>query len=131
MDHCPHGMDLAWCYVCRIESSGVDPRAAWGLDEPGDDPGLVLRSGPMTTSQGAELRFLCEEFGFAFDEGLTEAETAVVIAGFRDDVPTESQRSTLAWLAEHTGEASDGGSTYGQARTRIRRLVALKGLKSA
>jgi hypothetical protein len=131
MERCGHGMDADWCYLCRIERSGVDPRAAWGLDALDVDGDPLLRTGPMRPSQNGFLRFLCEEFAEGFDDTLTEGEAELVVESFLDEPMTEAQARTLAWLAEHAAAPVDDGLTYGQARTQIRRLVALRGLKSA
>jgi hypothetical protein len=124
-------MDPGWCYLCRIDLSGVEPRAAWGLDAMDDDALTAGNTDPMTRSQAAYLRFLCEEFGYEFDQGLSAGDAAVVIESFMNEQPSDSQGRTLAWLSEHAGVPVETGLTYGQARTKIRRLVALRGLKSA
>jgi hypothetical protein len=124
-------MDADWCYLCRIERSGVDPRAAWGLDVIDDDGDPLLRTGPMLPGQERFLRFLCEEFSEGFDDTLNQGEAAVIVASFLDEPTSQSQARTLAWLSEHTGIPADDGLSYGQARTEIRRLVAIRGLKSA
>lgn len=131
MERCSHGMEPAWCYLCRIDASGVDPHSAWGLDaiDGVDDPGL--HPGPMRLGQSAYLRFLCGEFQEVFDASLTEGQAALVIESFLDESMDESQGRTLGWLSERAGAPADDGLTYGQARTKIRRLVALRGLKSA
>ena len=123
-------MDGAWCYRCRVESCGEDPRAAWGLDTAEHDDDLSL-IGPMTADQAAELRFLCAEFGEAFDPTLTEGEAAIVVGTFLDEPMSASQSATLAWLSERSGAEAPTGLTYGTARSAIRRLVALRGLRSA
>jgi hypothetical protein len=133
MERCQHGMERAWCYVCRIEDSGVDPHAAWGLDD-GDAPGVEdyeAYTDPMSPALAGYLRFLCDEFGVAFDGSLNEGEAAVVLISFLEEPASESQTRTLEWLAEHVGGDVVPGLTYGEARQRIRRLVALRGLKSA
>src|SRR3972149_6215667 len=71
MDHCAHGMDPGWCYLCRIDTSGLEPRAAWGLDAVNDDALKAGSTDPMTRSQGAYLRFLCDEFEHEFDPALS------------------------------------------------------------
>jgi hypothetical protein len=130
MDGCAHAMEPAWCYLCRIEASGADPATAWGvLDEP-DEP-WERRTGPMTLHQLGYLRFLCDEFAEGSDPSLTEGEATVVIQSFLDEPMSEDQERTLRWLIERVGAAFDGGLTYGQARSAIRRLVASRGLKSA
>jgi hypothetical protein len=130
MDGCAHGMEPAWCYLCRIEESGADPAAAWGvMDEP-DGP-WERRTGPMSMQQLGYLRFLCDEFAEGFDQSLTTGEASVVIESFLDESMSQDQERTLRWLAERGGAPFEGGLTYGQARSAIRRLVASRGLKSA
>ena len=68
------------------------------------------------------------EFNFGYDQTFTQQEAATVIAGFLVDVPTERQRQTIAAL---DGGATADGMTYAEARTKIRRMVALRGLRSA
>ena len=53
MEPCNHGMDAEWCYLCRIERSGVDPHAAWGLDVT-DDPtnGILTQTDHVRTAVG-------------------------------------------------------------------------------
>ena len=125
-------MDAAWCFLCRIDQSGVDPRAAWGLDAfdgPLDEAGDP--TDPMTDQQERHLRFLCEEFGVPFGDPLTRREAALALHRFAQGPMPETQKKTLAWLSERQGTSVDLAQTYGQARTTIRRLVALRGLKSA
>ena len=54
MEGCLHGMEPAWCFLCRIERSGADPRTAWSLNAWDDerDPG---RSSRPDESQPGEL----------------------------------------------------------------------------
>jgi hypothetical protein len=130
MERCQHGMDTAWCYQCRVEAAGEDARAVWGLETAEHEDDLEL-SGPMTPHQRAELRFLCAEFGEAFDGSLTEGEAAVVTGTFLDEPMSEPQRASLAWLSERAGAEAPDALTYGQARSVIRRLIALRGLRSA
>lgn len=133
MDACPHGMDAAWCYLCRIDASGADPRTAWGLDAldgPGEDDWEEF-TGPMTDAQAGHLRFLCREFGESFDGTLTEGQAALVIVSFLEEPMRETQARTLTRLCERAGTPLDPDLTYGEARTAIRRLVALRGLQSA
>jgi hypothetical protein len=133
MEPCEHGMEHAWCYVCRIEDSGVDPQVAWGLEDD-DAPGVDDYedfSEPMSATRVRYLRFLCEEFGVAFDASLTEGEAAVVTISFLEETMTESQARTLGWFAEHGNGTTDPALTYAAARQKIRRLVALRGLRSA
>jgi len=133
MDACPHGMDPAWCFLCRIDASGADPRVAWGLDafDGPDSEEWERRTDPMTEAQAGHLRFLCSEFGEAFDDSLTEGEASVVIDSFLEEPMCDAQARTLARLCEREGTPLDRDQTYAQARTSIRRLVALRGLKSA
>ena len=44
---------------------------------------------------------------------------------------TDSQARTMFFLSQVVGTQTDTGLTYGQARTKIRSLVAIRGLKSA
>jgi len=130
MEPCPHGMDPTWCYRCRLEASEEDPRAIWGLETAEHDADLAS-AGPMTRDQAAELRFLCGEFGETFDASLTEGEAAIVVGTFLDEPMSDPQRRTLTWLSERASAEPPGSLTYGQARSAIRRLVALRGLRSA
>ena len=124
-------MDIGWCYLCRLERSGVDPRTAWGLDVLDDEGDPLLRTGPMQPRQEGFLRFLCHEFATAFDDTLSEGEATLVVESFLDEPMSDEQARTLAWLATQAGVTVDEDLTYGQARTQIRRLVALRGLRSA
>ncbi|MGZ4149507.1 MAG: hypothetical protein ACXVQJ_05670 [Actinomycetota bacterium] len=130
-DACTHGLDAAWCYLCRIDGSGVPARVAWGLDDPDwiDDPSQL--PGPMDPDRAAYLRFLSGEYAEAFDETLTEGESVLLIESYLDERMTASQLVTLRELAAHASVAADEGLSYGQARYAIRRLVALRGLRSA
>jgi hypothetical protein len=133
MERCGHGMEPTWCYLCRIEASGVDPHVAWGLEDE-DGPTVddyETYTGPMSAARVRYLRFLCEEFGVAFDDTLNEGEAAVVTISFLEEPMTDPQARTLAWFADHGNGAGDPSLTYGEARQKIRRLVALRGLKSA
>jgi hypothetical protein len=127
MAACTHGMDAAWCYLCRVDDYGVDPRVLWGLALDEDLEALQERPGPMTEDLAGYLRFFCAEFGFGYDDTFNQQEAATVIDGFLGDAATASQRQTI--------EALGGGAldalTYGEARTKIRRMVALRGLRSA
>ena len=81
-------MEPAWCFLCRIERSGADPRIAWGLDARVDEGDPEDRPGPMTLAQASYLRFLCDEFGETFDASLTDvfkvqADIASQVAGAR------------------------------------------------
>ena len=132
MEQCHHGMEPAWCYLCRVETSGADPRSAWGLDLE-DSPGGAweLRRNPMTDGQSSYLRFLCTEFDEVFDPSLTEGEASVVIESFMGEPMSHEQTRTLAWLCEHSGAEMDPDLPYGKARAEIRRLAALRALRSA
>ena len=133
MEPCAHGMEQAWCYLCRIESSGVDAPVAWGLEDD-DAPGVddyESFTDPMSATRVRYLRFLCDEFDVPFDDTLTEGEAAVVTISFLEEPMTESQTRTLAWFADHGNGTTDPSLTYGVARRTIRRLVALRGLRSA
>ena len=126
-------MEPRWCYLCRIEASGVDPQVAWGLADE-DGPGVEdyeTFTEPMSAARVPFLRFLCDEFEIAFDDTLNEGEAAVVTISFLEEPMTESQARTLGWFADHGNGTSDPSLTYGEARQKIRRLVALRGLKSA
>jgi hypothetical protein len=123
-------MEPDWCYLCRVEASGADPAAAWGVLDGPDGP-WERRTGPMSLQQLGYLRFLCDEFAEGFDPSLTEGEASVVIQSFLDEKMSDGQAQTLRWLTERATVAFDGGLTYGQARSAIRRLVASRGLKSA
>jgi hypothetical protein len=130
MDGCSHGMEPAWCYLCRIEASGADPAAAWGVMDGADGP-WEGQTGPMTLRQLGYLRFLCDEFAEGFDPSLTEGEASVVIESFLNEAMSDGQGQTLRWLSERAGATFESGLTYAQARSAIRRLVAVRGLKSA
>lgn len=125
---CSHGMDAAWCYLCRVDGYGVDPQVLWGLALDDDLYELAQRAGPMDDDLAGYLRFFCEEFRFGYDETFTQQEAATVIDGFLADAPTASQRQTIAAL---DGGATVDDMTYAEARTKIRRMVALRGLRSA
>ena len=84
------------------------PRTAWGLNAWDDDRDPEERRGPMSIAQASYLRFLCEEFDEIFDPSLTDGESAIVVESFLDEPMTDLQ-----------------------ARTKIRSLVAIRGLKSA
>ena len=132
MDACRHGMDPAWCYLCHVEEIATDPVTAWCQDvvDVTDRPS-ESRRGPMTPSQAGYLRFLCDEFGETFDEGLTEGEADLVIGSFMGESMTARQARTLEWLCRRADDPFQPELTYGAARARIRRLVALRGLRSA
>ncbi len=131
MDACTHGMDTAWCYLCRVEGSGVAAQVAWGLEDPDwiDDPALF--PGPMDPSRAAYLRFLCGEHAEGFDDTLTEGESVLLVESYLGERMTASQLATLRALAAHASAPVDEHLTYGQARLAIRRLVALRGMRSA
>jgi hypothetical protein len=132
MDTCEHAMDRGWCYLCHVEAADVDPRAAWGLDvwDAPETP-WERRVAPMTPGQAGYLRFLCREFGEPFDDTLTEGEASVVVESFLDEPMSDRQARTLMWLCEKSGAPIASGLTYGEARGQIRKLVALRGLRSA
>ena len=131
MEGCVHSMEPAWCFLCRIERSGADPRTAWGLNAREDDRDPEDRPGPMTLGQASYLRFLCGEFEETFDPSLTDGQSAIVVASFLDEPMTDSQARTLFFLSQVVGTEADTGLTYGPARAKIRSLVAIRGLKSA
>ncbi len=94
-------MEPAWCYLCRIEASGVDPHVAWGLEDE-DGPSVEDYENftePMSAARIRYLRFLCDEFGVPFDDALNEGEAAVVTISFLEEPMTESQGRTLEWFA--------------------------------
>ena len=131
MERCAHGMEQQWCYLCRIDSSETDPRAAWGLDTWDDEGDPEDRIGPMTRARAGYLRFLCSEFGDTFDATLTDGESSIVLDSFLAEPMSESQARTLVFLSQLVGAEPEDDLTYGQARSKIRRLVAHRGLKSA
>ena len=120
-------MESEWCYLCRVDDFGVDPQILWGIALDEDLSDLRSDPGPMTSEVAGYLRFLCVEMGLGFDPTFTQRQAALVIDSFLVDPATSNQRETLAHLG--AGEADDLG--YGAARTKIRRLVALRGLRSA
>jgi hypothetical protein len=65
------------------------------------------------------------------DPSLTEGEATEVIHSFLDEAMSAGQERTLRWLTERTGAPFEGGLTYAQARSAIRRHVASRGLRSA
>jgi len=131
MERCAHGMEPDWCYLCRIESSGTDPRAAWGLDAWDDEGDPEDRIGPMAPARAGYLAFLCSEFGDTFDATLTEGESSIVLDSFLAERMSDSQARTLVFLSQLLGAEPETDLTYGQARSKIRGLVAHRGLKSA
>jgi hypothetical protein len=122
-----HGMEPGWCYLCRVEDCGVDPQIVWGIALDEDLPELRFAPGPMTPDVAAYMRFLCEELALQFDPTFTQREAAMVLQSFLTDPATPDQVRTL----EHLGEMEPIALTYGAARSKIRRLVALRGLRSA
>lgn len=127
MAQCTHGMESSWCYLCRVDHFGVDAQILWGVALDDDLAELQSDPGPMSADVADYLRFLCEEMGLGFDATFTQRQAALVIESFLRDPSTSSQQQTLAHLG--AGEADDLG--YGPARTKIRRMVALRGLRSA
>jgi hypothetical protein len=129
MDACAHGMDVAWCYLCRIDGFGVEPQVLWGIldhelaDEAHD-------AGPMVPELEGYLRFLCEELDLRFDPTFTQGEAARVIPSLLTDPASDAQERTLAALGEPVADGATGIS-YRDARSKIRRLIALRGLRSA
>ncbi len=122
-------MDAAWCYLCRVDQGGTDAHVLWGLAFDDDLELLETSTDPMSDDMSGYLRFLCDELHMRYDDTFTQGESAMVIQGLLTDPATTSQRQTVAALA---GESStDEALTYGQARTKIRRMVALRGLRSA
>jgi hypothetical protein len=104
---------------------------AWGLEDPDwiDDPAVL--PGPMDRDRAAYLRFLASEYREDFDETLTEGESVLLIESYLGEPMTPPQLETLRSLAAHASVALDEDLTYGQARMTIRRLVALRGLRTA
>jgi hypothetical protein len=132
MDLCAHAMDRGWCYLCHLDASDVEPRTAWGLDvwDAPEGP-WERRTEPMTSFQAGYVRFLCAEFGERFDDTLTEGEASVVVESFLGEPMSDRQARTLMWLCEKSGAPMAKDVTYGEARSQIRKLVALRGLRSA
>jgi hypothetical protein len=120
-------MDPTWCYLCRVEDVNVDPQILWGIALDDDLTELQAERGPMTPDVAGYMRFLCEEMGLRFDPTFTQHEAALVIESFLRDPATASQVQTL----EHLGSPDTDGLTYGEARSKIRRQIALRGLRSA
>ena len=54
-----------------------------------------------------------------------------MVESFLDEPMTDSQARTLFFLSQIVGTEADTGLTYGQARTKIRSMVAIRNLKSA
>src|SRR5262245_5906089 len=129
MAACAHGMDAAWCYLCRVDNEGTDPHVLWGLAFDDDLELLETSADPMSDDMAGYLRFFCDELGMRYDETFTLGEAALVIQGLLTDPATQSQRQTIAALA---GDGTNGHElSYSEARTKIRRMVALRGLRSA
>ena len=124
-------MDATWCYLCRVDAAGGDPQVLWGIALDDDLPSWTAETGPMPPPVAAYLQFLGPEVGLGFDPTFTLGEAARVIPSLLGDPANESQMQTLTWLAEHAGGDVGIDLTYGQARAKIRRLVALRGLRSA
>ena len=129
MGPCTHGMDAAWCYLCRIDGYGVESQVLWGIldDELADE---ARDRGPMVPELEGYLRFLCEELDLRFDPTFTQGEAARVIPSLLTDPASDSQERTLATLGEPIAEGA-AVITYGDARSKIRRLIALRGLRTA
>src|SRR5262245_27922049 len=127
MDTCAHGMDASWCYLCRIDGYGVEPQVLWGIldDELADER---RDTGPMVPELEGYLRFLCDELDLSFDPTFTQGEAARVIPSLLTDPANDGQGRTLAALGEDVGVEAP---TYGDARSKIRRLIALRGMRSA
>jgi hypothetical protein len=126
---CSHGMDPAWCYLCRIDGFGLDPQILWGIndDELADE---AHDDGPMVAEVEGYLRFLCEELDLRFDPTFKQGEAARVIPSLLTDPATDGQQRTLAFLGQ-TAVDTARVTSYGEARSKIRRLVALRGLRTA
>jgi hypothetical protein len=120
-------MESTWCYLCRVEAVDVDPQILWGIALDEDLTDLQGERGPMTADVAAYLRFLCEEMSLHFDATFTQHEAALVIESFLLDPATAGQVRTL----EHLGVAVADELTYADARLKIRRQIALRGLRSA
>lgn len=127
MAGCTHGMEPTWCYPCRIDAAEGDPQILWGIGLDEDLAALQAMPGPMTPDVVAYMRFLCEEMTLHFDPTFSQHEAALVIESFLKDPATASQTQTL----EALGAPETDGLTYGDARTKIRRQIALRGLRSA
>lgn len=121
-------MDAAWCYLCRVDNEGTDPHVLWGLEF--DDDLELLETSPdaMSPEMAGYLRFLCDELHMRYDDTFTHGEAAMVIQGLLTDPASENQRLTLTALGANTSAET---LSYGQARTNIRRMIALRGLRSA
>lgn len=128
MAACSHGMDAAWCYLCRVDNEGTDPHVLWGLALDDDLELLETSTDPMTPEMAGYLRFLCDELNMRYDETFTHGEAAMVIQGLLTDPASDRQRRTLIALG---GDGTVDTLSYGSARTAIRRMIALRGLRSA
>jgi hypothetical protein len=129
MDTCTHGMEASWCYLCRIDRHGVEPQVLWGIldDELADE---AHDRGPMVPELEGYLRFLCDELDLRFDPTFTQGEAARVIPSLLTDPASDSQERTLAALGEPVPEEATV-VTDAEARSKIRRLIALRGLRTA
>ena len=121
-------MDAAWCYLCRVDDEGTDPHVLWGLAFDDDLEILETEPGPMSAEMAGYLRFLCDDLHMRYDDTFTHGEAALVIQGLLMDPATDSQRRTITALG---GDGTAVTMTYGQARTAVRRMIALRGLRSA
>jgi hypothetical protein len=121
-------MDAAWCYLCRVDNEGTDPHVLWGLAFDDDLELLETSTAAMSPDMAGYLRFLCEELHVRYDETFTHGEAALVIQGLLTDPASDGQRRTLIALG---GDGTADTLSYGQARTNIRRTIALRGLRSA
>jgi len=131
MDACAHGMDRDWCYLCRVEGGGAGSSTLWGLDTLGEPAAPVeFRTGPMGETQADYLRFLCEEFGYGFEPDLTEGEADLLMESFLEEPMTERQRLTLGALCQVVGAPLETDLSYGEARGKVRRLFALRALRT-
>jgi len=128
MAACAHGMDAAWCYLCRVDNEGTDPHVLWGLAFDDDLELLETSPDPMSPEMAGYLRFLCDELAMRYDDTFTHGEAAMVIQGLLTDPASDGQRRTLIALG---GDGTVDTLSYGDARTKIRRAIALRGLRSA
>ena len=124
-------MDPAWCYLCRVDRAGVDPQVLWGIALDEELADLAAERGPMSPAISGYLRFLCEEFDLTLDPTFTQGEAARVIPSLLADPATDRQNQTIAGLSARARGPAATDLTYAAARTTIRRLVALQGLRSA
>jgi len=121
-------MDAAWCYLCRVDNAGTDPHVLWGLAFDEDLELFETSSDAMSAEMAGYLGFLCDELHMRYDDTFTHGEAAMVIQGLLTDPASDSQRRTLGALG---GDGTADTLSYGQARTTIRRMIALRGLRSA